>query len=157
MKNQKDKIEIIAANRKARHLYQIFDRFEAGISLEGPEVKSLRLKQANISHAFARVENDRIFLYAMHIAPYKFNTIKPLDPLRTRELLLNKKEIKKISSHTASKGMTVIPLELYFKNGWAKICIALCKGKKTADKSGDIKEREIDREMQRKFREKYKG
>ena len=152
-----DKVEPIATNRKARHDYFITDTIEAGLALEGPEVKSLRLKQATLTSSFARADRDGLYLYGLHIAPYAFNTLKELDPLRTRKLLLKRQEIKRLTSALATKGMSLVALELYFKRGWAKVLLGLAKGKRTADKHETIKKRDIDREMRREFREKFKG
>ncbi|MDA8244450.1 MAG: SsrA-binding protein SmpB [Elusimicrobia bacterium] len=152
-----ENIEPIATNRKARHDYLITDTIEAGLALEGPEVKSLRLKQATLVSAFARAERDGLYLYGLHIAPYAFNTLTALDPLRTRKLLLKRQEIKRLTSAVETKGMALVALELYFKRGWAKVLLGLAKGKRTADKHESIKKRDIDREMRREFREKFKG
>jgi SsrA-binding protein len=159
MANQekKDKIEAVTTNRKARHDYFITDTYEAGLSLEGPEVKSLRLKQATLTSAFARAEKDGLYLYGLHIAPYAYNTLREIDPLRVRKLLLRAPEIRKLSSALDTKGMSLVALEVYFKNGWAKVLLGLAKGKKTADKHETIKKRDADREMRREFREKFKG
>jgi len=155
-KETKEKI-IVATNRRARHNFQISDTAEAGISLYGPEVKSLRLKNISMEQSFARAEKEEIFLYGLHIAPYAFNKCNPLDPLRVRKLLLKKKEIKKLSGLMTLKGTALIPLEIYFKNGWAKVLIGVAKGKKGPDKREDIKRKDTAREMQRDFKEKYKG
>jgi len=157
MKKKEPGIETVATNRKARHDYEILETFEAGLVLEGPEVKSLRLKQAQIAQSFARAEKDGLYLYGMHIPPYAFNTIKELDPIRTRKLLLNKKEIKKLTNSVAIKGTSIIPLEVYFKNGWAKVSLALARGKKAPDKHEAKKKKEIDRELRRDFKDKFKG
>ena len=154
---KKEKVEPIATNRKARHDYLITDTYEAGLALEGPEVKSLRLKQATMLSAFARAEKDGIYLYGLHIAPYAFNTLKELDPMRTRKLLLKRQEIKRLTGALTIKGMTLVALELYFKGGWAKVLLGLAKGKKAADKHESIKKRDIDREMRREFKNKFKG
>ena len=160
-KNQsqdKDKnFEQIATNRKARHDYAIEDTVEAGLCLEGPEVKSLRLKHVTLTAAFARVEPKGIFLYGMHISPYEFNTLTQTDPLRTRKLLLKKQEIKRLTKATEVKGMALIALEVYFKRGWAKVLLGLGRGKKAPDKQDTIKKRDLDREMRRDFKDKYKG
>ncbi|MHB0995749.1 MAG: SsrA-binding protein SmpB [Elusimicrobiales bacterium] len=151
------KIETVASNRKARHDYFITDTYEAGLALEGPEVKSLRLKQATLTSAFARAEKDGLYLYGLHIPPYAFNTLKELDPLRTRKLLLRAPEIRKLTGAPATKGMSLVALEVYFKNGWAKVLLGLAKGKKSADKHETIKKRDIDREMRREYKDKFKG
>ncbi|MBU2574978.1 MAG: SsrA-binding protein SmpB [Elusimicrobia bacterium] len=157
MKKGKTDRETVATNRKARHDFEILETFEAGIVLEGPEVKSLRLKQAHINQSFARAEPDGLYIYGMHIQPYAFNTVKELDPLRTRKLLLNRGEIKKLSRAAAVKGTAIVPLEIYFKNGWAKALLALARGKHTRDKHEAIKKRELDREIRKEFKEKFKG
>jgi len=157
MKQKRPDVETVATNRKARHDYEILETFEAGLVLEGPEVKSLRLKQAQIAQSFARAEKDGLYLYGMHIPPYAFNTVKELDPIRTRKLLLNKKEIKKLSGSADTKGLAIVPLEVYFKNGWAKVSLALAKGKKAPDKHEAVKKKELDRELRRDFKEKFKG
>ena len=156
--DEKDKnFAQIATNRKARHDYLIEDTIEAGIALEGPEVKSLRLKHCVITSAFARVENDGVYLYGMQISPYEFNTLTKLDPVRTRKLLLKKSEIRRLARAVEIKGMSLVALEVYFRRGWAKILLGLGKGKKAADKKETIKKRDIDREMRRDFSTKYKG
>lgn len=154
---KQDKIEMVASNRKARHDYFITDTYEAGLALEGPEVKSLRLKQATLTSAFARAEKDGLYLYGLHISPYAYNTLKEIDPVRTRKLLLRAPEIRKLSSALATKGMSLVALEVYFKNGWAKVLLGLAKGKKAADKHESIKKRDIDREMRREYKDKFKG
>jgi len=157
MKKKAPEIETVATNRKARHDYEILEVFEAGIVLEGPEVKSLRLKQVQLAQSFARAEKDGVYLYGMHIQPYAFNTIKELDPLRTRKLLLNGQEIKKITKAASIKGAAIVPLEVYFKKGWAKVALALARGKKAPDKHEAKKKKDIDRELRRDFKEKFKG
>ncbi len=154
---KKDKIEQVATNRKARFDYHISDTYEAGLALEGPEVKSLRLKQATLTSAFARAEKDGLYLYGLHIAPYAYNTVKEIDPLRTRKLLLRRQEIKRLSGALSVKGMALVALEVYFKNGWAKVLLGLAKGKKAPDKHESIKKRDIDREMRRDYKDKFKG
>ena len=154
---KKDRIEQVATNRKARHDYFITDTWEAGLALEGAEVKSLRLKQVMITSAFARSEKDGLYLYGMQVTPYAFNTSKEIDPLRARKLLLKRQEIKRLSGAISTKGMSLVALEVYFKNGWAKVLLGLAKGKKAADKHETIKKRDLDREMRREYREKFKG
>jgi len=154
---KKDKVEAVATNRKARHEYFITDTYEAGLALEGPEVKSLRLKQATLTSAFARAEKDGLYLYGLHIAPYAYNTLTEIDPMRTRKLLLRRPEIRKLTGALSTKGMTLVALEVYFKNGWAKVLLGLAKGKRSADKHESIKKRDIDREMRREFKDKFKG
>ncbi|NLI10124.1 MAG: SsrA-binding protein SmpB [Elusimicrobia bacterium] len=145
----------VALNRKALYDYEIIETFEAGLCLKGPEVKSLRKGQANLSSSFARAEEDGIYIYGLQIQPYEFNSVIKIDPLRVRKLLLNKTEIKKISSKSREKGFSLIPLEIYFKNGWAKISLAIAKGKKTFDKKEKIKERDLNRDVRRDIKNKY--
>ncbi|PIU19950.1 MAG: SsrA-binding protein [Elusimicrobia bacterium CG08_land_8_20_14_0_20_59_10] len=154
---KKAKIEAVTTNRKARYDYFITDTYEAGLALEGPEVKSLRLKQATLTSAFARAEKDGLYLHGLHIAPYAYNTVKEIDPLRTRKLLLRRPEIRKLTGALSTKGLTLVALEVYFKNGWAKVLLGLAKGKRTADKHETIKKRDIDREMRRDYKDKFKG
>ena len=154
---KKDKIETVATNRKARHDYFITDTYEAGLALDGPEVKSLRLKQATLTSAFVRAEKDGLYLYGLHIAPYAYNTLTEADPLRTRKLLMRRPEIRKLSGALTTKGMSLVALEIYFKNGWAKVLLGLAKGKKAADKHETIKQRDLDREVRREFKDKFKG
>lgn len=148
---------VVATNRRARHNFHILETFEAGISLQGPEVKSLRLKQASMDQSFARVDNNEVFLHGLHIAPYAFNTLQSLDPVRTRKLLLKQKEIRRLCGRNTVKGTAIIPLEIYFRRGWAKVLVAIARGKQGPDKRESIKRRDTAREMQRDFREKYKG
>jgi len=147
----------VATNRKAFHDYHIIDTIEAGISLAGPEVKSLRNKQATAEGSFVRIEGDQAFVYNLRIAPYPYNNVQPLDPTRTRKLLLNKTEIVKLASKTNIKGNALVVLEIYFKHGWAKLKLGLATGKQASDKRDTIKRKELSREMQRDFKNKYKG
>jgi len=146
-----------ATNRKARAKYDIGETFEAGMELAGCEVKSMRLKQLVIDNAFALVTNGEVFLHNLHITPYAFDTVSKLDPDRTRRLLLKKREIKRLLGQTQIKGNSLIPLEIYFKNGWAKVKLGLGTGKKTADRRDDIKKRDLQREVRRDFRENLKA
>ncbi|MCX7905901.1 MAG: SsrA-binding protein SmpB [Elusimicrobiales bacterium] len=146
-----DKLELIATNRRAKFDYEIFDTYIAGIELKGPEIKSIRQRHVNINSAFVKIENGEAFIYGMQINPYKFNTSIILDPFRKRKLLLNKNEIKKIESQIEKKGFTIIVLELFLKNGWAKLKIAIAKGKKKYNKKEYLKERDIKRETKREI------
>ncbi len=141
--------KVIATNRRARHEYRISDRYEAGIVLQGTEVKSLREGKANIQDAYCAIQKGEVFLTNCHIAPYRHGTRFNHDPLRTRKLLLNRREIGKLIKAVDQKGNTVIPLKLYFKNGRAKIEIGVATGKKQYDKRKDIAERESKRRLQR--------
>jgi SsrA-binding protein len=141
--------KIVCQNRKARHEYFIEETFEVGVVLDGPEVKSLRDGRANLVDSYAKVKKGEVLLYNMHISPYPFAHHVNLDPVRTRKLLLNKKEIKRIIGKTEEKGYTMIPLKVYFSAGWAKVELGLAKGKKKADKRQAIKEKDMKREMDR--------
>ena len=140
---------IVATNRRARFEYNILESFEAGIELQGTEVKSLRTAKASLANSFARIEGNQVFLHGMHIAPYAFGNIANPDPLRLRKLLLHKKEIRHLAGEISTKKLTLIPLKAYFKGGLIKVEIALAKGKKLYDKRAVIKKRESDRELKR--------
>ena len=149
--------QIAASNRKAYHEYHILDKYEAGIELFGTEVKSLREAQANLKESYVIVRKNQAWISGMHINRYSNTGHEGHDPTRNRRLLLNKREILKIKQSVEQKGLTVVPLKLYFsENGWAKVEIGLAKGKKIFDKKNSIKERDIKRNMQRELRDKYK-
>ncbi len=139
----------IAVNRRARHDFEIGERFEAGLVLVGSEVKSLRDGKANLKDSFARLQNREVWLHNMHISPYHPASQFGHDPTRARKLLLNRREIDKLDGKVKERGLTLIPLRLYFKHGRAKIEIALAKGKKRHDKRSAIREREVARELDR--------
>ncbi len=140
-----DKYQRIAENRKARHDYHIEETMEAGIALQGTEVKSLRLGRVNLRDSYARVENGEVFLYGMHISPYEQGNRFNHDPLRVRKLLLHKREIRRLIGKTRDEGYTLVPTRLYFKNGKAKVELALAKGKKLYDKREAIAKRDAER------------
>lgn len=140
---------ILAQNRKARHEYFIEKSYEAGIELKGTEVKSIRAGKANLKEAYCMVRNGEIFVVGMHISPYKEGNLFNADPIRDRKLLLNKKEIIRISVEVKEKGLTLIPLKLYTKGRLIKIEIALAKGKKLYDKRETKKERDVKRALDR--------
>ena len=142
----------IAKNRQGRHDYHILDSWEAGIVLTGTEVKALRDGKANISDAYGIVKNGEIFLLNLHISPYERGGYTNHEPTRTRKLLLHRKEIRRLIGAVEREGLTLIPLELYFKKGVAKVALALGKGKKLHDKRETEKQRDADREMQRAVR-----
>ena len=133
-------------NKKANFLYYIIDEYECGIELKGTEIKSIRNGSCDIRDSFAVVKNDEIFLLNMYIAKYKEGNLFNHDERRTRKLLLHKSEIKKIKEKREKEGMTLVPLEVYFKNGKAKVKLGLCKGKKNYDKRETIKKRDLERE-----------
>src|ERR1051325_8780649 len=139
----------IARNREARHTYHILDTWEAGIVLTGTEVKALREGKANISDAYGVVRNGEIFLLNLHISPYEQGGYVNHEPTRTRKLLLHRKEIRRLIGAVEREGLTLIPLELYFKRGVAKVALALGKGKKLHDKRETQRERDAQREMAR--------
>ncbi|HMS65445.1 MAG TPA: SsrA-binding protein SmpB [Ignavibacteria bacterium] len=144
-----DKIKIIATNRKANFEYAILSKYEAGMVLFGTEVKSLREAKVNIQDAYGRVTNDEIWLINANINEYKFGNINNHDPLRNRKLLLNKREIRKIKQELQEKGLTLVPLKIYFKGSRIKIEIGIAKGKKLYDKRESIKKREVERNLNR--------
>ena len=151
--NEKDEgIEVVARNKRARHEYHIIDTWEAGIVLSGTEVKSLREGKANLTDAFGIVKDGEVFLLNAHIAPYEMGNQFNHEPTRTRKLLLHKREIRKLIGSVERQGLTLVPLELYFKDGRAKVAMALGKGKKLHDKRDDQKKREDEREMARALR-----
>ena len=148
----KESIKLIANNKKAYHDYFILDKFEAGISLHGTEVKSLRMGKCSIKEAFVRIENGEVFIYGMHISPYEKGNIFNKDPLRVRKLLLHKSEINKLIGKTKEKGITIMPLRVYFKGSLVKVEIGIAKGKKLYDKRQDIAKKDQQREAQRDFK-----
>jgi SsrA-binding protein len=139
----------VARNRKATHEYHIIDTYEAGIVLVGPEVKSIRAGKVSLTEAFARIDGSEAFLHDMHISPYGPASMWNVDPTRPRKLLLNRREIRKLIGATQQEGFTLVPLELYLKDGYVKVALALGRGKKRFDKREDLKKRDADREMQR--------
>ncbi len=145
----KEHVKIIAENRKARRDYFIVDQYEAGLVLKGTEVKSLRLGGANLKDSYARIKNGEVFVYQLHIAPYPFAYYDNHDPLRPRKLLLNKHEIKRLYGKVNEKGLSLVPLRLYFKSGKAKILLALAKGKRKYDKREAIRRRDDQRDLDR--------
>ncbi len=151
---EKEKDTTVASNRKAYHDYFIEETFEAGMSLQGTEVKSLRLGLANLTDSYALVKNEEMFLFNANISPYPHGNIMNHEPLRTRKLLLHKEEIRKLTWKMTQKGFTLIPLKIYFVRGKAKVLIGLAKGKKAFDKRETIKEKESKREVERVVKER---
>ena len=150
----KDSIKLIANNKKAFHDYFIEDKYEAGISLSGTEVKSLRMGKCSVKESFIRIEKGEVFIYGMHVSPYEKGNIFNKDPLRPRKLLMHKYEINKIAGKMAEKGYTVVPLQVYFKGSLVKVEIALARGKKLYDKRQDIAKKDQRRESEREFKVK---
>jgi len=153
---EKQHKKIVAENRKARHNYYIEDTYEAGMVLKGTEVKSLRDGRANLKDAYAKIKNGEVFVYQMHISPYPFAYYGNHDPLRPRKLLLHKQEIKRLYGKANEMGYALIPLQVYFKGGKAKIKLALARGKKKYDKREAIRRRDEKREMDR-ARKQYRA
>jgi SsrA-binding protein len=149
--------KMVAQNRKARHDYHVEDTFEAGLVLTGTEVKSLRAGRASLVDGFAEVKDDEMWLQGVHIPQYTEGTWTNHEPRRARKLLLHRREIERIESRVNERGLTVVPLALYFKDGKAKVEIALARGKKAYDKRQAIAKREADREAAREMGRRAKG
>lgn len=154
MAKQKDTKQI-AANRKAFHEYFVIERYEAGISLSGTEVKSIRAGAVNLKDCYSNVKNGEIFVYGMHISPYEKGNIFNRDPLRTRKLLMHKREILKLHAAVSQKGYTLIPLSLYFKDSKVKVELGLCKGKQLYDKRDTEAARQASRDEERYRKNNY--
>jgi SsrA-binding protein len=148
--------KVVAQNKKARHDYHVEETFEAGIVLQGTEIKSIRAGRANLKDSFARVQNGELFLHNMHVSTYEQGNRYNHDPLRTRKLLLHRKEINKLLGATKEQGYSIVPLKMYLKNGFAKLLIGLAKGKKHYDKRDDLKKKDANREIERAFRDRQK-
>ncbi|MCK9419822.1 MAG: SsrA-binding protein SmpB [Nitrospirae bacterium] len=151
---EKKKDNAVATNRKAFHDYFVEETVEAGIALQGTEVKSLRLGHANLTDSYAMVKNEEMYLFNANISPYTHGNLANHEPLRTRKLLLHKEEIRKLTWKMSQKGFTLIPLKIYFVRGRAKVLIGLAKGKKSFDKRDTIKANEAKREMDRVVKER---
>ena len=150
----KDTMKLVANNNKAYHDYFIEEKIECGIALHGTEVKSLRMGKCSIKEAFIRIENAEVFVYGMHVSPYEKGNIFNKDPLRVKKLLLHKQEINKLLGKIKEKGYTLVPLQVYFKDGKAKVEIGLARGKKLYDKREDIAKKDARRETEREFKVK---
>ena len=148
----KTSIKLIANNKKAYHDFFIEDTFEAGISLHGTEVKSLRMGKFSIKEAFVRIENGEVFVYGMHISPYEKGNIFNKDPLRVKKLLMHRYEINKLMGKIKEKGLTLVPLKVYFKGSLVKVEIGLARGKKLYDKREDIAKKDQRREAEKEFK-----
>jgi SsrA-binding protein len=147
---------IITQNKKARHEYHIIDTTEAGIVLRGTEVKSIREGKVNLSDSYASIENGEVFIINLHISPYEKANVFNHDPLRKRKLLLRRHEIRKLQGKVIERGFTLIPLSLYLRdNRWAKLELALVKGKKLYDRREDVKRRDYKREVERQWKDRY--
>ncbi|GIN70865.1 SsrA-binding protein [Bacillus sp. J14TS2] len=148
--------KLIAQNKKARHDYSVEETYEAGMVLQGTEIKSIRAGRVNLKDSFARIQNGELYLHNVHISPYEQGNRYNHDPLRTRKLLLHRKEISKLIGESKEQGYSIIPLKIYIKNGYAKVLIGLAKGKKKYDKREDLKRKEAKRDIERAFRERQK-
>ncbi|MCR4937537.1 MAG: SsrA-binding protein SmpB [Lachnospiraceae bacterium] len=151
---EKGGIKPVANNKKAYHDYFILEKYEAGIELAGTEVKSLRAGKCSIKEAYVRVDNGEVFVVGMNISPYEQGNIFNKDPLRVRKLLLHKAEIAKLAGAVSEKTMTIMPLQVYFKNGRAKLEIGIAKGKKIYDKREDIAKKDAKRDMERALKDR---
>jgi SsrA-binding protein len=148
----RDGKKVVVRNKKARHEFEILDTYEAGVVLRGPEVKSVRDGKASLAEAFARIDDGEVWLHGMHITPYDPAGRWNQDPVRPRKLLLRSAEIRRLIGAVQEKGLALVPLELYFRRGYAKIALALGRGKKLHDKRETLKRRTHEREMQREVR-----
>ncbi|MCQ2410141.1 MAG: SsrA-binding protein SmpB [Elusimicrobiaceae bacterium] len=154
--HKKPSVLVVCTNRNAYHDYYVDDSYEAGVSLSGAEVKSIRQKEVSLEGSFVRVENGQAYVYHMHVKPYRFNSLTEDDPTRVRTLLLTKKELRKLAAKAEIKGYALVPLEVYFKNGWAKLKIAVAKGKHLFDKREALKKQDLNREMEQHFKNKIR-
>lgn len=153
----KDSVKLIANNKKVRHDYFLEETYEAGISLHGTEVKSLRMGKCSIKESFVHIEHGEVIIYGMHVSPYEKGNIFNRDPLRPKKLLMHKSEIRKLEQKIKEKGYTIVPVEVYFKGSLVKVQIALAKGKKLYDKRDDIAKKDMRREAERDFKVRNLG
>ncbi len=151
----KEELKTVAQNRKARHDYFVEESYECGIELRGTEVKSIRLGKCNLKDCYASVEKGEMWVHGMHISPYEKGNIFNTDPIRPKKLLLHKAEIRKLEQAVMQKGLTLIPLSVYLKQGRMKLQLGLCKGKKNYDKRDDMAKRDAEREIERSMRGKF--
>lgn len=154
-KTEREKAQrLIADNRKALHDYHVLDTFEAGVALLGTEVKAIREGRINLRDSYARIDNGEVWMMNVHVSPYSHTGYAHHDELRQRKLLLHKHEIQKLTGKVAEKGLTLVPLQMYFKNGRVKVALALVKGKQAHDKRETIRKREVDRETRAAVKER---
>ncbi|MBR2100317.1 MAG: SsrA-binding protein SmpB [Eubacterium sp.] len=151
----KEEVQTIARNKKAYHDYFVLEKYEAGIELFGTEIKSIRAGRVNLKDSYCSVDNGEMFALGMHISPYEQGNRFNRDPMRKKKLLLHKKEIMKLFGQSQQQGLSIIPLEIYIKNGRAKLEIGLCKGKKLYDKRATEAKKSADRTIEREFKERY--
>ncbi|MBU0671549.1 MAG: SsrA-binding protein SmpB [Candidatus Margulisbacteria bacterium] len=149
--------KVVADNRKARFDFIILEKYKAGLILEGFEVKSIRLGKVNLKESFGRVENEEVWIYGMHINPYKSADKGKIDPVRPRKVLLKKRELVKLIGKVAEKGLTLVPLKIFFDGNWAKVELGLAKAKKKYEKRETLRTREVKREIEKAFKGKTYG
>ncbi len=152
MDKKQDGFKLLANNKKAYYDYFIEDKWEAGIELFGTEVKSIRMGKVSIKESYIKIEKGEVFVYNMHVSPYEKGNIFNRDPIRVRKLLLHRAEINKLTGKTAEQGYTIVPLQVYIKNGLCKVEIGLAKGKKLYDKRDSIAKKDVRREHERDFK-----
>lgn len=156
MAKNKEGIEVVARNRRASHDYHLLESFEAGLALTGTEIKSIRAHKASLQRAYVAPRGNELYLLEANIAPYEHGNRENHEATRPRKLLLHRREINQVLEALQTKGVTMVPTRLYLKNGWAKVDVALAKGKKLYDKRADIAKRDSDRQIERALREKYR-
>ncbi|MBO0476311.1 SsrA-binding protein SmpB [Vagococcus sp. DIV0080] len=156
MAKQKEDGNLIAQNRKARHDYAVIETIEAGMVLKGTEIKAIRNRRVNLKDGYVRVRDGEAFLVNVHISPYEQGNLFNHDPLRTRKLLMHKKQIEKLTVESKNTGITLIPLKIYIKNGFAKVLVGIAKGKKQYDKRQDLKQKDMNREINRTLKERQR-
>lgn len=149
--------KVVAENRKARFDYSILETYKAGLALEGSEVKSIRLGKVNLKESFGRVEKGEIWIYGMHISPYEAADKSKIDPIRPRKTLLNKKELVKLIGKVAEKGLTLVPLKIFFEGNWAKLELGLARAKKKYEKREALRRKEVKREIEKALKGKVHG
>lgn len=147
-------VKIIAQNRRARHDYFVLESWEAGLELKGTEVKSIRLGKCNLKDCYAAVKNGEMYVFGMHVSPYEKGSFSNTDPLRPKRLLMHKQEIRKAHQTVMQQGLSLIPMNIYLKDGRMKLELALCKGKKLYDKRDDMAKRDAQRDIERSMRNK---
>lgn len=154
--NRQEGVKVVARNRRASHDYHLLEHFEAGLALTGTEIKSVRASKVSLQRAYVAPRGDELWLMEANIAPYEHGNRENHDPVRPRKLLLHRREINKILDALQTKGMTMVPTKMYLRDGWAKVDVALAKGKKLYDKRADIARRDSERQVERALREKYR-
>ncbi len=153
----KSGIKVITTNRKARHDYHLLETFEAGLVLTGPEIKSVRAHKVSLRHSYVQARGGELWLFEANIAAYDRAGYEKQDPTRPRKLLLHKREMDEIMEALATKGLTMVPTKLYLRNGWAKVEVALARGKKQYDKRQQLAKRDAKRQVERALKEKYRS